>query len=463
MDKKQLATEYMSILTESHPGLTFEEYRDCCVFLLFYKYCCLKYGDFLDDQYKLKELVRLAIRGKLQIPLFLRFMESASSFLHLAGSPIRLMDLSFGLMLKELHSQEKEKSLARFIRKLIKKIDAWDCDEILFEEASRLFTNLMTGFARSRKETHLSEMLLSLYHMFFEIDTEGGKKTGRVAETVFVPEFRYGLLFGAMQIEDEPLSLLGYDSGKEYLEICRIICFMKGLDPEKYHFYDKPSWAEANNPFESVDRIGVFMPEGPGANELVAEPEKLPWDRELFSSRSKGELPFVLSALPYLKKNGRMVIVFPSALLYREGKETQIRKYLIENLNCLDAVVLLPDSLFVSAGQQEVLLYFKMGRKSKNIMFFDCSDISRFGEEDLDKLREGMKSRKPSAGYSACAMPEDLSANDYNLNLPRYISRTEAELTLDLDARRERIREIDAELKEIDDKIIMYKRALEIL
>ena len=102
MDKKQLTTEYMSILSESHPGLTFEEYRDCCVFLLFYKYCCLAYGDFLDDQYKLKELVRMAIRGKLQIPSFLRFVESASSFLHLAGSPIRLLDLSFGRMLQEL-------------------------------------------------------------------------------------------------------------------------------------------------------------------------------------------------------------------------------------------------------------------------------------------------------------------------------------------------------------------------
>lgn len=453
----------MSILSESHPGLTFEEYRDCCVFLLFYKYCCLAYGDFLDDQYKLKELVRMAIRGKLQIPSFLRFMESASSFLHLAGSPIRLMDLSFGRMLQELHSQEKEKSLARFIRKLIKKVDAWDCDDLLFEEFAPLFTDLMTGFARSKKETHLSETMLSLYSLFFEMNQEARPDSETADITAFVPEFRYGLLYGAMQAEGDQLTILGYDSGREYLEICRIICFMRGLDPDRYHFYDKPEWAEAEPRFESVDRIAVFMPEGPGVNELIAEPEKLPWDRDLFSSRSKGELPFVLSALPLLKNDGCMAVVFPSALLYREGKESQIRKYLIETLNCLDAVVLLPDSLFVSAGQQEVLLYFKMGRRNKDIMFFDCSDATKFTEADLDKLRQGMKSRKPTPGYSAAALPEDISANDYNLNLPRYISKTENELTLDLDARRERIREIDKELKEIDEKIMMYKRALEIL
>ena len=47
MDEKQLQYEFLSILSESHPGLTFEEYRDSCVFLLFYQYLCLKYDDLL--------------------------------------------------------------------------------------------------------------------------------------------------------------------------------------------------------------------------------------------------------------------------------------------------------------------------------------------------------------------------------------------------------------------------------
>ena len=33
MDEKQLQYEFLSILSESHPGLTFEVYRDSCVFL----------------------------------------------------------------------------------------------------------------------------------------------------------------------------------------------------------------------------------------------------------------------------------------------------------------------------------------------------------------------------------------------------------------------------------------------
>ena len=68
MDEKQLQYEFLSILSESHPGLTFEEYRDSCVFLLFYQYLCLKHGDSLEEAYKPGELVKMAIRGKSHAP-----------------------------------------------------------------------------------------------------------------------------------------------------------------------------------------------------------------------------------------------------------------------------------------------------------------------------------------------------------------------------------------------------------
>lgn len=95
MDREQIHNEFLSILSESHPGLTFEEYRDSCVFLLFYQYLCLKHDDLLEDVYKPGELVKMAIRGKLQVASFLKFMESASSFLHMLNKEFQLTDFSF--------------------------------------------------------------------------------------------------------------------------------------------------------------------------------------------------------------------------------------------------------------------------------------------------------------------------------------------------------------------------------
>ena len=96
MDEKQLNYEFLSIPGESHPGLTFEEYRGRLRFFFYFTItCACVFGDELEDSYKLGALVRMAVRGKLQIPSFLRFMESASSFIRLAGGRFSLTDFSF--------------------------------------------------------------------------------------------------------------------------------------------------------------------------------------------------------------------------------------------------------------------------------------------------------------------------------------------------------------------------------
>ena len=167
MDEKQLQYEFLSILSESHPGLTFEEYRDSCVFLLFYQYLCLKHGDSLEETYKPGELVKMAIRGKLQVASFLKFMESASSFLHLLNKDFQLTEFSFYKSLERVHSLEKQKSYARFFRKFLKKIDGWDCKEELLRQYPKLFVLLIAEFAKLKKDTYISEELSELYHKFF--------------------------------------------------------------------------------------------------------------------------------------------------------------------------------------------------------------------------------------------------------------------------------------------------------
>ena len=48
----------------------------------------------------------------------------------------------------------------------------------------------------------------------------------------------------------------------------------------------------------------------------------------------------------HLADNGTMAIVLPHGALFRGGSEGHIRKYLIEELNCLDAVIGLPENIF---------------------------------------------------------------------------------------------------------------------
>ena len=455
MDKKQLHIEFMSILGESHPGLTFEEYRDSCVFLLFYQYCCLRFSQELDDSYKLKEMVRMAVRGKLQIPSFLKFIESASAYIHRANSQFELMEFSFYRKMAQNQSQEKQKSFARFIRKIIKKIDAWDCDQLLFEQYPVLFEKMLGEFAKLKKETYISQGVQNLYRLFFAYSDAD-------CERLILPGFQYGILFKTMYKKGNDTEVFGYDENEEYIEIINILAYMKKLPFTSVHLYKKKDWTRQSGLGGTVDRICAFLPDGVEAGEYMMNLSDLPWDREFLTSKTKGEFPFILSALPYLKKKGAMVIIFPSALLYREGREAQIRKYFIEELDCLDTIMLLPDQIFNSSGQKEVLLYLQMNRKREDVMFFDCSDLDKMDEEQIAKIQDALEGRKDIPGFCTSASKTRIKENDYNLNLPRYIAKSVMDIKLDIEARRKRIAEIDRELREIDEKIAMYRRDLEL-
>ena len=447
--------EFMSILSESHPGLTFEEYRDSCIYLLFYQYLCLRYDDKLEESYKLEAMVRLAIRGKLQMPSFLRFMENASPFIHMINNRFQLTELSFYRHLLEVQSLEKQKSYARFFRKFIKKIDSWSCKELLLEQYPGLFGRLLEEFARAKKDSYISGELTGLYRMIFNQENPNPRK-------VFIPDFQYGVLYQTMLGDSDSTELFGYETHEDFIEILEMISFMKNIPENAVHFYTKTDW-EKETDFKGVfDLIAMFMPDGVEAGNLVSPVDSY-ISREFLRSTAKGEFPFILSALPLLNEHGAMVVVLPSALLYREGKESQVRRYLVEEENCLDMIMLLPDRLFHSTGQKEVLLFFKKGRVREDVMFFDCSEMEHFGEEQLKSITTAWSEHSTIPGFCSCVDQISMKKNEYNLNLPRYIKKSVKMTQIDLDARRKRIEEIDRELEEIEKRIIMYKRDLELI
>ena len=462
MDEKQLEYAFLSVAGESHPGLTFEEYRDACVFLLFYHYLCLRYDDRLEDSYKLEALVRMADRGKLQIPSFLRFMEAASPFLRMAGGRFELTEFSFYKNLTKMQSLEKQKSYARFVRKLIKKMHLWEEGDLLVRQYPALFRQLMHSFAMMKKETYMPEAMRDIYRLFLARPED---RAGRI----FLPDFEYGLLFPCLFGEKDAPEFFGYEDQDGYREIVRIIACMEDIPEQAVHLYRKGEWErryaqwESEEPGEAFfDRIGIFRPEGVEPGRLAAQTGRCGRILGRMGSLSKGELPFLFSAACLLGEHGALGAVLPGALLYREGKEAQLRQYLTEELNCLDVVMLLPDHLFQSAGQKEVFLLLKKDRGRNDVMFFDCTEMESFGEEPLHAIETAWLERKTVPGFCSRVDPETIRKNHYNLNLPRYIRKTVKREPVDLEAKKQRIAQIDQELREIEERIAMYKRDLEL-
>ncbi len=95
-------------------------------------------------------------------------------------------------------------------------------------------------------------------------------------------------------------------------------------------------------------------------------------------------------------------VLLPHGVLFRGGSEETIRKYLIEKLNVLDAVIGLPANLFFGTGIPVCVLVLKAQREANkdNILFIDASKDFEAGKNqnilrdcDIDKIVQAYEKR----------------------------------------------------------------------
>lgn len=91
--------------------------------------------------------------------------------------------------------------------------------------------------------------------------------------------------------------------------------------------------------------------------------------------KSKADFAFVQHMVHHMDEDGRAVVLLPHGVLFRGAAEEVIRKYLIQKLNVLDAVIGLPANLFFGTGIPVCVLVLKRERNgnSDNILFIDAS------------------------------------------------------------------------------------------
>lgn len=184
--------------------------------------------------------------------------------------------------------------------------------------------------------------------------------------------------------------------------------------------------------------------------------------------KSKADFAFIQHMIYHLDGNGTMAVVLPHGVLFRGASEGVIRKYLIEEKNVLDAVIGLPANIFYGTSIPTVILVFKKNRKNKDdILFIDASNEFEKGknqhnltDDNVDKIVKTYKERSTIDKYSYVATLDEIKENDYNLNIPRYVDTFEEEEEIDLDLVSQKIKSIDKEIAEIDEKLSIYLKEL---
>lgn len=161
------------------------------------------------------------------------------------------------------------------------------------------------------------------------------------------------------------------------------------------------------------------------------------------SPQSSGDFAFIQHILSTLNNTGKAVVIVPLGVLFRGGSEGKIRRGIIED-DFIEAVVGLPSNLLYGIGIPIAILVFnrnKSTNRKKRVLFIDASKefqgknrsqnyLSVPGINHIVNVYQDFRNEQE---YSKVVSLEEIAANDYTLNISRYVIPTEIAINFDIE------------------------------
>lgn len=157
-----------------------------------------------------------------------------------------------------------------------------------------------------------------------------------------------------------------------------------------------------------------------------------------------GDYAFLLHLVASLKSTGKGAIILPHGVLFRGHKEADIRRQLVRR-GLIKGIIGLPANLFYGTGIPACIVVIDKEHAANRtgIFMIDASkdflkdgNKNRLRSQDIHRIVDVFTRQAELPRYSRMVPVAEIAsaANDYNLNLPRYIDTSEPEDLHDLDA-----------------------------
>lgn len=272
-------------------------------------------------------------------------------------------------------------------------------------------------------------------------------------------------------------ALFGQEVNGSTWALARMNMFLHGKDGARIEWGDSlnsPALVENDRlmRFDVVVANPPFSLDKWGGKEVEADRYNRFWRG--MPPKSKGDYAFITHMIETaLPQQGRVAVVVPHGVLFRGGKEGRIRRALIEE-NLLEAVIGLPANLFPTTPIPVAILVFDRAREKggareecRDVLFVDASREYQPGKnqnalltEHMQKILDTFRERRPVEKYAHVASIEEISANDFNLNIPRYVDTFEEEEEIDVAAVEREIERLEGELAEVRLRMKQYLKEL---
>ncbi len=143
-----------------------------------------------------------------------------------------------------------------------------------------------------------------------------------------------------------------------------------------------------------------------------------------------GDFAFLLHIIKSLKNTGKGAVILPHGVLFRGNAEGVIRKNLLMKGYIKGVIGLAPNLFYGTSIPACVIILDKENAHArKGVFMIDASkdfkkdgNKNRLRDQDVQKMIDTFNAYKEIPYYSKMVSLEEISANDYNLNIPRYIA-----------------------------------------
>ena len=212
----------------------------------------------------------------------------------------------------------------------------------------------------------------------------------------------------------------------------------KLVDEGELLLYDR---VIANPPF-SLDEWGRDVAENDGYGRF----------RFGVPPKTKGDLAFVQHMVAVLNGAGRLGVVMPHGVLFRGSAEGRIRQDLLKE-DLFEAVIGLAPNLFYGTGIPASILVLsrdKPAARKGKVLFIDASgefeegsNQNRLRDQDINDITRTFHAYADVEKYARVAPLAEVEANDWNLNISRYVDTSEDEERIDVLAAVRKLRELE--------------------
>ena len=241
----------------------------------------------------------------------------------------------------------------------------------------------------------------------------------------------------------ENLELFGQENDPTVVAICKMNIILHNISKYNIEYGDtlEEPLNEKDGQIIQYDRVIANPPFSQNYNKATMKYTSRFAHGFAPETGKKADLMFVQHMLASCKKTGKVVVVMPHGVLFRGGKEKEIRESML-NADVLEGIISLPPQLFYGTGIPACIMVFNKNKPDhlkKKVFIINADKDYAEGKkqnslrpEDIEKIDYVFTNKIEEANYSKLIdvfKQEDekivsIEGNDWTLNIRRYVDNT---------------------------------------